>query len=284
MFSRLVAIPRSSSVPMRGHGGPTGGHERRPRGNEYNQFLLRSPSNGNNFIMQSTHSTTTRPMITRQDFFQPQSILSGSNSSFAVPLAPPPPPAPPLPASFSSPLSSPWSTLQMPNSSRDDRSRSQMNTTPRQQDKLQQELAQRINDRVGVINQTSTKDEVQRWLISKQISPELAQNLRDMNGEQLFQLTPVALERFANQSEASRLFALLVQQKQLAGYHIDELSDSNNSYPNFGFGSLKSRTPRDVNDSFGLRANDSLSRSLKIKLKQRRDKIEQAETAPETVL
>lgn len=41
-----------------------------------------------------------------------------------------------------------------------------------------------------------------------------------MNGEQLFQLTPVALERFANQSEASRLFALLVQQKQLAGVKI----------------------------------------------------------------
>jgi hypothetical protein len=39
-------------------------------------------------------------------------------------------------------------------------------------DELQQELNQRINDRVGLINQYSTDDEVQRWLTSKRFTPE----------------------------------------------------------------------------------------------------------------
>jgi hypothetical protein len=37
-------------------------------------------------------------------------------------------------------------------------------------------------------------------------------------------------------------------------------------------------------DTFSFHFNDSLSRSLKIKLKQRRDKIEQFETAEQIVV
>jgi hypothetical protein len=39
-------------------------------------------------------------------------------------------------------------------------------------DEFQQELTQRVTDRVGLINQNSTKEDVQRWLASKNISSE----------------------------------------------------------------------------------------------------------------
>jgi len=39
-------------------------------------------------------------------------------------------------------------------------------------DEFQQELTQRITDRVGLINQNSTSEDVKRWLASKHISSE----------------------------------------------------------------------------------------------------------------
>lgn len=41
--------------------------------------------------------------------------------------------------------------------------------TPRNNE-FQQELTQRVTDRVGIINQNSSSGDVQRWLASKNIS------------------------------------------------------------------------------------------------------------------
>ncbi len=109
-----------------------------------------------------------------------------------------------------------------------------------QVDEFQQELTQRVTDRVGLINQNSTKDDVQRWLASKKISSKyitiffyqnkileykylflrLAQNLYGMNGEELFQLSKNTLDQFTNETESAKIYALISQQKQLSGVRI----------------------------------------------------------------
>ena len=48
------------------------------------------------------------------------------------------------------------------------------------------------------------------------------------------------------------------------------------------FHSIHERLCKYVSDSFSSRTNDTLSRSLKLKLKQRRDKIEQDESTNRT--
>lgn len=149
--------------------------------------------------MQSNNGTSTKPAISREDYY-PHPAQPPAHASFVPPPPPLPPPTssipppPPMPAQFMTPGSSPWSTLQLPNSGRknrtlvhDDSCKSSKRMFSgfsegvqwfhffivlQRVDELQQELAVRINDRVGVINQNSTKEDVQRWLTSKQISPE----------------------------------------------------------------------------------------------------------------
>ncbi len=88
----------------------------------YPEYLLRSPSHGNNFIMQSNNSTITNPIITRDHLFQ--QTFSPSVSS-----PPPPPPTslipapPPLPTHLLTSRSSIWSATQLLESTRDGRSR-----------------------------------------------------------------------------------------------------------------------------------------------------------------
>jgi len=126
-----------------------------------------------------------------------------------------------------------------------------------QVDEFQQELTQRVTDRVGLINQNSTKDDVQRWLASKKISSKyitiffyqnkileykflflrLAQNLYGMNGEELFQLSKNTLDQFTNETESAKIYALISQQKQLSGVRIFFLI---NNYYYYIFTSLSS--------------------------------------------
>ncbi|CAF3092264.1 unnamed protein product [Rotaria socialis] len=282
-----AALPRSSSVPNRGFTDVNGHHPHNTNG--YTQQLRRSPSFGSNFIMQSNNSTYTNPIIARDQLIQqtypsPVPPLLLSPHPLSVPLPPPPPPPPPMPLELLTSGSSPWSTLQLPNSSRKARSRSNTNLSNIQADELQQELAQRLTDRIGLISSNSSKEDIERWLASKSISPELAQSLHGMNGKELFQLTKSGLDRFTNEQESARIYALLAQQKQLSGYQHKDIRPRSARLNHTTFGSLKSSTINDADDNFSLRPDDTLSRSLKIKLKQRRDKIEKAETADSTVL
>lgn len=187
--------------------------------------------------MQSNHSTSTHPAISRDPFF-PQP-LSPTISSISSPPPPPPPtsfiPAPPpLPEQLLSTRSSLWSSIQLPNSARRERSRSNTNprkipsrercfdhlflllATPRN-DKLQEELTQRLTDRVGTINPNSSPDDVQRWLASKQVSPQLARHVQGMTGDDLFQLSKAVFDQFTDELESTRIYTLLSQQKKLFG-------------------------------------------------------------------
>ena len=143
--------------------------------------------------MQSNSSTFTNPIIATEQFFQnsyPPSISSTSSPPPPPPPTssiPPPPPPPPLPAHFFINQSSPWSTLQLPSSSRKGRSRSNTSAckifrnefqfvyllfvAPQPVDEFQQELTARLNGRIVTINENSTKEDVQGWLTSKKISP-----------------------------------------------------------------------------------------------------------------
>lgn len=93
----------------------------------YPQYLLRSPSHGNNFIMQSNNSSSTNRIIRRDQLFQ--QTFPPTNS---VPLPPPTssiPSPPPLPEHLLTIRSSLWSTLNLPESNRTHRSHT--NTNPR---------------------------------------------------------------------------------------------------------------------------------------------------------
>lgn len=136
IYTLAYIIVRSSSAPSRGFVNVNG--RREPNSENYSQHL-RSPSQGNHFIMQSNHSTSTNRNITREQFFQQP--FSPSMSSISSPPPPPPPPAPPLPPSSSIPpppplpeqllstRSSLWSSIQLPSSAR--RDRTQSNSNPR---------------------------------------------------------------------------------------------------------------------------------------------------------
>jgi hypothetical protein len=124
-FFLSALAPRPSSVPPQGST-DVHRHYIQQSNNRYKQHLIRSPSNGNNFIMQSNNGTSTKPAINREEFYphpaQPPAHVS------TVPMAPPLPPPissipapPPLPAQFMSTGSSPWSTLQLPTSGRKNR-------------------------------------------------------------------------------------------------------------------------------------------------------------------
>ena len=122
-------IPRSSSAPTRGFVNVNGHRQANPE--NYSQHLLRSPSHGNNFIMQSNHSTSTNANIIRDQFF-PQTFSPTISSISSPPPAPPMsfiPPPPPLPEQLLTTRSSLWSSIQLANSARRDRSHS--NTNPR---------------------------------------------------------------------------------------------------------------------------------------------------------
>ncbi|CAF4833581.1 unnamed protein product [Rotaria sp. Silwood1] len=279
-----VVIPRSSSAPHRGFTHVNGHHHRNV--NDYSQHLIRSPSYGNNFIMQSNNSTYTNPAITSDQLIQETFSPSVSSPPLAPPLPPPPPlsipPPPPMPQQLLTSRSSAWTTLPLPESSRKRRSRSNTNLSTQKVDVLQQELNQRLTDRIGYINPNSSKEDVQRWLASKHVSSQLAQNLNGMNGEELFQLSKSTLDQLTNEHESARVYALLSQQKQLAGYRTGEVSERSPHLNNSALSSLKGNTINDAEDNFSLQPDDTLSRSLKIKLKQRRDKIEQAESVDRT--
>ncbi|CAF0853809.1 unnamed protein product [Rotaria sordida] len=274
-----VVLPRPSSAPNRGFTHVNGHHQHNTNG--YTQHLLRSPSNGNNFIMQSNSTTYTNPTIIRDHLLQ--QTFSPLVSSPPLAPSPPPlsiPPPPPMPSQLLTNRSSTWSTLQLPESNRKGRrSRSNTNLSTQRVDVLQQELTQRITDRIGFISPNSSKEDVQRWLASKHISTKLAQNLHGMNGEELFQLTKSTLDQFTNEHESARIYELLLQQKQLAGYRTGDIPERSPHLNNSALSSFKANTINDADDNFSLRPDDTLSRSLKIKLKQRRDRIEQAESA-----
>ncbi|CAF0750936.1 unnamed protein product [Rotaria sordida] len=274
-----VVLPRPSSAPNRGFTHVNGHHQHNTNG--YTQHLLRSPSNGNNFIMQSNSTTYTNPTIIRDHLLQ--QTFSPLVSSPPLAPSPPPlsiPPPPPMPSQLLTNRSSTWSTLQLPESNRKGRrSRSNTNLSTQRVDVLQQELTQRITDRIGFISPNSSKEDVQRWLASKHISTKLAQNLHGMNGEELFQLTKSTLDQFTNEHESARIYELLLQQKQLAGYRTRDIPERSPHLNNSALSSFKANTINDADDNFSLRPDDTLSRSLKIKLKQRRDRIEQAESA-----
>ena len=128
----LSALPqRPSSVPPQGlqdlRGHRHHHQHQQPNLDRYPQQLIRSPSNGNNFIMQSNNGTSTKPPIS-VDRFHPSAAHSPAHISAAASPPPPPPVSsiplpPPMPAQFMSPGSSPWSTLQLPSSGRKDRGR-----------------------------------------------------------------------------------------------------------------------------------------------------------------
>lgn len=270
----LAFIPRSSSAPNR-EAMHFNEYQQYHVENNYPQYLLRSPSHGNNFIMQSNHSTTTPRNQFYQEFYQP-SVTSRSSPQ---PPAPPPPPPPPLPADLFTSRSSPWSTMKIPISSRSKRSNRSQPV-----DEFQQELTQRLTGRIVTINQNSSKDEVQRWLATKNISSQLAQNLKGMNGNDLFQLSKNTLDQLTNPEESARVFSLLSQQKKLSGYQLIDATERSPVLNNSALSSLKSSTINDADDNFSFRLDDTLTRSLKIKLKQQRDKIEQAQTHEQIVL
>lgn len=113
----LAFIPRSSSAPNR-EAMHFNEYQQYHVENNYPQYLLRSPSHGNNFIMQSNHSTTTP----RNQFYQESYQPSVTSRSSPQPPPPPPPPPPPLPADLFTSRSSPWSTMKIPISSRSKRS------------------------------------------------------------------------------------------------------------------------------------------------------------------
>ncbi|CAF0898529.1 unnamed protein product [Adineta steineri] len=280
-----VNIPRVSNVFNGEH---TDVHQR--NGNDYTQYIVRSPSHGNNFIMQSNNSTTTNPTVMRDQFFQ-ETILSPDSATLPSPSSLIPAP-PPMPADFLTIRSNPWSTLQTSKSNNKGRPRLDIDLSPTQVDELQKELAERITDRVGFISQKSSKEDVQRWLTSKHISTKLAQNLYGMNGQQLFELSKSTLDGFTNETESARMYALLAQHKQLSGFKSANKREKPTEQHNSSFNSLqastinsrKASTINDADDSFSLRPDDTLNRSLKFKLKQRRDKIEQSETAKRLVL
>ncbi|CAF3848814.1 unnamed protein product [Adineta steineri] len=280
-----VNIPRVSNVF---NGEFTDVHQR--NGNDYTQYIVRSPSHGNNFIMQSNNSTTTNPTVMRDQFLQ-ETILSPDSATLPSPSSLIPAP-PPMPADFLTIRSNPWSTLQTSKSNNKARPRLDIDLSPTQVDELQKELAERITDRVGFISQKSSKEDVQRWLASKHISTKLAQNLYGMNGQQLFELSKSTLDGFTNETESARMYALLAQHKQLSGFKSANKREKPTEQHNSSFNSLqastinsrKASTINDADDSFSLRPDDTLNRSLKFKLKQRRDKIEQSETAERLVL
>jgi hypothetical protein len=75
--------------------------------------------------MQSNNSTVTNSAITRDQLFE----LTFSSSASSPPTPPPPmiPAPPPMPAQFLTIQSIPWSTLQLPKSYSQGRSRSNTN-------------------------------------------------------------------------------------------------------------------------------------------------------------
>ncbi len=112
----LAFTPRSSSAPNRRSSSINGYHQRNV--DDYGQHLIRSPSHGNNFIMQSNNSTTTKEQFYSQTY---------SPTVSSIPPPPPPPSTipqpPPLPTHFLTNRSSPWSTIQLPDSVRKGRPR-----------------------------------------------------------------------------------------------------------------------------------------------------------------
>jgi hypothetical protein len=142
--STLVLVPHTSSLPIRADAAD---HERRlnHKDNGYSQYLLSSPSNGNNFIMQSNSNTIIEPMIMGNRFHPAAANYSSDASlSTAAMLTPPPapslpanmlqqlshPPAPPpLPANFFDSRTSPWSTLKLRKSHDIDPSRTETNSS-----------------------------------------------------------------------------------------------------------------------------------------------------------
>ena len=114
----LAFVLRSSSAPNReSMNFNFNGSQQYPIENNYPGYLLRSPSHGNNFIMQSNQSSTTPRNQFYQESYKP--LITSRSSS---PQAPPPPPPPPLPADLLTSRSSPWSTMKIPISNRSKRS------------------------------------------------------------------------------------------------------------------------------------------------------------------
>ncbi|UJR33285.1 hypothetical protein I4U23_020737 [Adineta vaga] len=276
-----VYIPRVTNVSYEGSN--DGLQSRDRNGNDYTQFLLRSPSHGNNFIMQSNNSSTANPIFTNDHLFQQALTPTTLSTRAPSPQSFIPPPPPPIPEQFLTIRSNPWSTLQLPKSNSRTRPRLDIDLSASQVDELQRELAERITDRVGFISQNSSADDVQRWLASKTISKQLAQRLYGMNGKQLFELPKHTLDTYTNETESARIYALLSQHKQLAGFQTADKSERSHTFNSTIFGSLKASTMKDADDSFSFRGDDTLNRSLRIKLKQRRDKIEQAEPLDQLV-
>ncbi|CAF0730375.1 unnamed protein product [Adineta ricciae] len=268
-------IPRVTNASYEGFNDTMQSHHRNR--NDYTQVLFRSPSHGNNFIMQSNHSSTTNPLFVDDQLFQQTLTQTTSSTIPPPPSAFVPPPPPPMPEQFLTLRSNPWSTLQLPKGTGKTRPRLDIDLSTTQVDELQRELAERITDRVGYISPNSSAEDVHRWLESKQVSTQLIHRLKGMNGERIFQLSKDTLSTFTDEIESARIYALLLQQKQLSGFQSADKSERSPTFNSTIFGSLRASTMRDVDDSFSFRDDDTLNRSLRIKLKQRRDKIEQAE-------
>lgn len=110
------------------------------------------------------------------------------------------------------------------------------------------------------------------YFLARQENPKsyfsrLAQRLQGFNGEDLFRLSKDELDHMTNENESARLYALLSQQKQLAGvrssclffiqfgfllhllqYRSKDKSEQSPQLKNNGFGSIRSNT---INDADG---------------------------------
>ena len=161
--------------------------------------------------MQSNFGSSTNPTPTRDHFTQGP-LVSPTTSTIPPISPSFIPPPPPMPDQFLTIQSNSWSTLQLPKSTNKLRPRLDIdlckfrqsfqhhflpaeNTTSHsrsyqemkvekpclfcvslsataQVDELHRELAERVTDRVGLINEQSSPNDVQRWLASKHVSAQ----------------------------------------------------------------------------------------------------------------
>ncbi|CAF0737754.1 unnamed protein product [Didymodactylos carnosus] len=243
-------------------------------GSKYFQYLHHSPSYSD-FVMQSNNSPLTPVNMNNNHYGHPPEPPAFS-SNFLIH-----PPTPTL--SYNG-----GGTWQ--NESRTVTSNSHAI------DELHEELLQRINDRTEnsnvYLNQYSTGEDVQRWLRIKNLSENVMHKLYGFDGSALFNISKKNLEKLINRKDAARLYTLISNQKKISGFqgsstgHLSQ--DRRRLISDTGLGSLQSSlkassTSNDADDDFSF-SEDAFSKTLKLKLKQRRDKIDLAEETDRTLL
>ena len=70
------------------------------------------------------------------------------------------------------------------------------------------------------INQHSSPKDVEEWLRAKGFSDVIIQKLRDLNGDELFTLSPHVIEGYFGHKDSRRLISQIVLQKNICEVYI----------------------------------------------------------------